>query len=172
MSNGPDTIYLTIIYGLHMLATVAWVGGLAAFAMIILPAAEKGLPGEHVHPFFARASTRLQQTGWFSLVVLIVTGMFQMSAHPQYEGFLSINNTWSLAIFAKHIVIGAMVAVSAYTTWVLNPAYQRLALLKVKGALVDEALLERIQHRIVLALRSMLIIAVIVLLLTALARVS
>jgi uncharacterized membrane protein len=172
MSNGPETLALTIIYGLHMLATVAWVGGLAAFAIIILPAAEKGLPAERYHPFIARASHRLQQTGWFSLAVLIVTGMFQMSAHPQYEGFLAINNTWSLAIFVKHIVIGAMVVVSAYTTWVLNPAYQRLALLSAKGLPVDEELLARMKHREVVALRLMLMIAVIVLALTALARVS
>jgi len=172
MGAGEDTLALTIIYGLHMLATVAWVGGLAAFALIILPTARKGLPADSYHSFFARASGRMQQIGWFSLAVLIVTGMFQMSAHPQYEGILEISNTWALAIFTKHLAIGAMVVVSAYTTWVINPAFQRLALLKIKGLLSDETQLDRIQRREVIALRLMLAFAVIVLLLTALARVS
>jgi uncharacterized membrane protein len=172
MDAGPDALVLTFIYGIHMLATVAWVGGLAAFALIILPAAQKGLPADHYNTYFARISSRLQQIGWFSLVVLVVTGMFQMSAHPQYEGLLAFNNTWALAIFAKHLVIGAMVVVSAYITWMLNPTYQRLALLHAKGALGDDAQLKRIQRREVAALRLMLAIGVVVLLLTALARVS
>lgn len=172
MTEGVDPLVLTLIYGLHMLATVAWIGGLAAFAFIILPAAKKGLPVGAYEPFFIRMSTRLQQIGWFSLVVLIITGLFQMSAHPQYEGILAVNNTWSIAIFAKHIVIGSMVIVSAYVTWILNPAYQRLSLLKSKGALRDEGQLGRLQQREVFALRLMLAIGVIVLLLTALARVS
>jgi uncharacterized membrane protein len=172
MSTGTGSLALTLIYGLHMLATVAWIGGLAAFALIILPAAKKGLPVAAFDTFFSRISTRLQYIGWFSLVVLVITGLFQMSAHPQYEGFLTINNTWAVAIFTKHIVIGSMVVVSAYVTWILNPAYQRLALLKSKGALEDDSQLVRLQRREVLALRLMLGIAVIVLLLTALARVS
>jgi uncharacterized membrane protein len=172
MDTGPNTLVLTIVYGIHMLATAAWVGGLAAFALIILPAARKGLPVETYHTYFARISARLQQIGWFSLVVLVITGMFQMSAHPQYEGFLAIGSTWSLAILIKHIVIGAMVAISAYISWGLNPAYQRLALLKAKGALADDGQLLRLQRREVMALQLMLGTAVIVLLLTALARVS
>jgi hypothetical protein len=44
MTRSADPLVLTIIYGLHMLATVAWIGGLAAFALMILPAAKKGLP--------------------------------------------------------------------------------------------------------------------------------
>jgi uncharacterized membrane protein len=173
MNAGPsDPLVLTFIYGFHMLATVAWVGGLAAFALIILPAANKGLPAGAYDTFFARMSTRLQRIGWFSLVVLIITGLFQMSAHPQYEGVLAVNNTWSIAIFAKHIVIGGMVAISAYVTWIINPAYQRLSLMKSKGALIDDSQLKRLQRREVLALRLMLAIAVVVLLLTALARVS
>jgi uncharacterized membrane protein len=172
MNAGTGSLALTLIYSLHMLATVAWVGGLAAFALIILPAAKKGLPASAFDPFFGRMSTRLQLIGWFSLVVLVITGLFQMSAHPRYEGVLAINNTWSVAIFAKHIVIGSMVVISAYVTWILNPAYQRLALLKAKGALEDDSQLVRLQQREILALRLMLGISVIVLLLTALARVS
>jgi uncharacterized membrane protein len=171
-AGGPGTLTLTIIYGVHMLATVAWVGGLAAFALIILPAAQKGLPADDYNQFFGRMSVRLQRIGWFSLIVLIITGMFQMSTHPQYEGFLAVNNTWSVAIFTKHVVIGAMVLVSATITWYLNPAYQRLALLKAKGALTDDRQLRRLQQREVMALRVMLGIGAIILMLTALARVS
>jgi hypothetical protein len=62
--------------------------------------------------------------------------------------------------------------ISAYISWGLNPTYQRLALLKAKGALADDGQLLRVQRQEVFALRLMLGTAVIILLLTAWARVS
>ena len=164
------TFALTIAYWLHMLATVVWVGGLAALMLIVVPAARKSLPQEGYADFLGLAQGRLQQLGWFSLLLLIVTGLFQMIAHPAYEGFLAVQSPWAAAILFKHLTIGLMIAVSAYVTWGLTPAMRRLALRQSMGGAVDETELTRIQRREAFFLRLNALLAVIILALTAWAR--
>jgi uncharacterized membrane protein len=160
---------LTVIYWLHMLATVSWIGGLASLALIVLPAARKTLQGSTYSAFLQQVSRRMQQIGWLSLVVLTGTGMFQMSASPAYRGFLAINNPWATAILLKHLVIGVMVLAGAYLTWGLTPALERLALLQSHGK-GDPAELVALQRREEWLVRLNLAISVVVLLLTAWAR--
>lgn len=163
-------LVLAVAYWLHMLATVVWIGGLAALALLVLPAARRSLDAAAYGALLARLQSRLQNLGWFSLAILAVTGMFQMSANPSYGGFLDISNNWALAIFAKHIVILFMIAASAYVTWGILPAMQRLALLRSAGRSQSEQELQRLEQRENLMLNVNLVLSVVVLLLTALAR--
>lgn len=163
-------LVLAILYWLHMLATVVWVGGLAAVSLFVLPAARKTLDRAVYSAFLAQLQARLQRVGWFSLVVLVLTGMFQMSASPFYKGFLAITNTWATAILIKHIVIGIMVLVSMYVTFVLMPSMQRSALLRAVGRPTDAVSDQRIEQREIWMLRLNLGLSVLVLLLTAWAR--
>ncbi|HSQ26351.1 MAG TPA: hypothetical protein VLM80_04415 [Anaerolineales bacterium] len=123
---------LSIAYWLHMLATVTWIGGLAALAWLILPAARQSLTPVNYAQFLDNLQKRFDPLAWFSLAILIGTGMLQMGASPNYEGFFTIDNLWAGAIFIKHIIFIAMVCVSAYLTWVLLPRIRRLALLRVR----------------------------------------
>jgi uncharacterized membrane protein len=163
------TDWLTILFWLHMLATVAWVGGLVAMSLIVLPAARRTLSGDSLAAFLGQVSKRLQQVGWLSLFVLVATGMFQMSASPKYQGFLAITSPWAVAILLKHLVIGLMILASAYQTWGLMPSMQRLALLQAHGkGNPDE--LTRLQKREDWLVQANLYISILVLLLTAWAR--
>ena len=164
--------WITVAYWLHMLATVVWIGGLAAVALLVLPAARKALDPAASAALFSQLQNRLQQVGWFSLALLAVTGMFQMSASPFYEGFLAIGSPWSMTILAKHLVIGLMVLASAYVTWGLLPALRRILLLRAAGRTVDESATASLQRRETWLLRLNLALSVIVLALTALARTA
>lgn len=170
MSETAPAWALTLAYWLHMLATAIWVGGLAVLALIVIPAARKTIPGEAYGAFLGQVQRRLQSTGWFSLAVLAVTGMFQMSSSPFYKGFLAIENTWSWAILIKHLAIGLMVLFSVYATWGITPALRRLALLQSAGRQVDAAQLARLHAREELLLKLNLVVSIIVLALTAIAR--
>lgn len=161
---------LAVAYWLHMLATVAWLGGLAGMALFVLPAARKTLDPAAYSMFLGHIQPRLQNVAWFSLALLSVTGLFQMSANPSYEGFLAVNNTWAMAILVKHLVIGLMVLTSAYVTWGLLPVIKRTAMLRAAGGTVDPAEAARLEKRELLLLNVNLVLSVVVLLLTALAR--
>ena len=161
---------LSIAYWIHMLATVTWIGGLAALAIFVLPAARKSLDDSAYPAFLADMRRRLDPLAWLSLVLLIATGLFQMSSNPNYAGFLSIDNRWAAAILIKHLVFIAMTGISAYLTWGILPAMQRAALRLAHGQQAPET--QALQHREILLMRLNLAFGLIVLGLTAVARAS
>ncbi len=163
---------LAVAYWLHMLATVLWIGGLVAMALIVLPAAHRVVGVKEYALFMGFAQKRLQAVGWFSLVVLGLTGMFQMSSSPNYAGFLAIQNTWAVAMLLKHLSIGLMVLFSGYMTWVLGPAMQRSAMLLAAGKDADPAQQAKYQRRETLLLNLNVVTSALVLLLTAIARAA
>jgi uncharacterized membrane protein len=161
---------LTLVYWLHMLATVIWIGGLVALNLLIIPAARPNLAAEDYSRLLDHIQRRLDPLGWLSLAVLVGTGLFQMSANPNYEGFLQVSNRWSQAILVKHLVFLAMTGVSAYLTWVLLPGLRRLALARAKG--IRAAGLDQLERRERRFLRLNLVLGIAILGLTALARAS
>jgi uncharacterized membrane protein len=163
---------LALSYWLHMIATVVWIGGLAALTLFVLPAARRILQSQHYSLFLEKIQNRLQSMGWFCLVVLAVTGLFQLSSSPSYKGFLVIQSPWAWAILLKHVVIVVMVAISAYLSWALSPNLARLTLLQVQGVSKNDVLLDRLQNRQLILMRINLAIGVVILALTAWARTS
>ncbi|MFC1997311.1 CopD family protein [Chloroflexota bacterium] len=159
---------LSIAYWLHMLATVLWIGGLAALSIIVLPAARKALDLGAYADLLAAVQKRIDPLGWFSIIVLLASGILQMSSSPNYEGFLTIRGLWTGSILIKHILFGLMVLVSGYITWGLLPALRRSALLQARGK--EDPNADTLQYRETFLLRLNLVLGILVLLLTAIAR--
>lgn len=160
---------LGIIFWLHMLATVIWVGSLAAISILILPAAARALKPLDQLAFLEAVQRRLEPIAWFSMAVLVVTGLFQLSANPHYDGFLSTSGQWSIAILIKHS-LGILLAVaSAIQTWEVLPNIRR-TLLRAEKA--EEGELVRLQRKETLLLRLNLALAFLILAATAAARAS
>lgn len=163
---------LTLAYWLHMLATVAWMGGLAAVALLALPAARKTLDAPAYLAFLGELQRRLDPLAWFCLALLAGTGMLQMSANPNYPGFLAIQGRWATAILLKHLLFLGMAGLSAYLSWGLLPRLRRLALLRARGGIVDEREADGLQRQETWLLRLNLFLGVLILALTAMARAA
>lgn len=161
---------LLLSFWLHMLATVAWLGGLAAVSLFVLPLMRRSLSAVEYASWLQRLNRRLDPIGWISLGLLTTTGLVQMSANPNYEGFLQIGNNWALALFLKHLVFFAMIAVSSYITWGVGPGLQRAALLRAKG--LDEGQEQRWALRLQRMITLNLLLGTVVLAFTALARIA
>jgi uncharacterized membrane protein len=161
---------LTLVFWLHMLATVFWLGGLSAIGLLVLPAARRSLTLETQAVLLNEIQRRLEPLGWFCLALLAATGMFQMSENRDYTGFLTMDSPWAVAILAKHILYLAMLGITALQTWEILPAI-RLATLKAQktGNAQELVILERRQRRLI---NLNLVLAVLILGATALARVS
>lgn len=162
---------LTLTYWLHMLATVAWIGGLAALALIVLPASAKALDAEGRAALLDQMQKRLESLGGFSLFLLLATGMFQMSASPGFEGYLSTANAWGRAMLLKHGLFVLMLIVSGAQTWWLLPNLRHALLLQKRGR-GDETVIEKMRQREMLLFRVNLLLSVLILGATALARAS
>jgi uncharacterized membrane protein len=172
MTMGTPSWALWLAYWLHMLATVIWIGGLAALALFVLPAACRALDPPGYAAFLTALQVRFDPLGWFSLAILAGTGMFQMSASPSYLGFLAVENLWAAAILVKHLFFFAMAGLSAYLTWGLMPKIRRLALRRAAYAPLDEAEANRLATQETRLLQLNLLLGVLVLALTAIARAA
>ena len=166
----PPIWAIALTYWLHMLATVLWVGSLAAISFLVLPAMKRTLDTETQLVFIEAMQKRLEPIAWFSISLLIITGLFQMSVNPHYDGFLSTSTQWSLAILVKHILGIIMVVVSAIQTWEVIPAIRRGILMSKKNNNATE--LDTLRRREITLLRINFGLSVLILAATAFARAS
>ena len=171
MFETPPTWALALVFWLHLLATVAWLGGLAALAILVLPAAKRVLKPTDQLAFIEGIQKRLEPLAWFCLATLIATGLFQLSVNPHYDGFLSTSGQWSIAILTKHTLVVLMIVVSAIQTWEVLPAIRR-GLIRIEKGRADEAEVKRLQKRETLLLRLNIGLSILILAATAFARAS
>ena len=166
----PPSWALALTYWLHLLATVTWVGSLAGVSILILPAMQRSLDSENQLVFIEAMQKRLEPIAWFCMSLLLLTGLFQMSVNPHYDGFLSTSTQWSLAILTKHVLGIVMVVVSAIQTWEVIPAIRRAIVKSKKGDNAEE--IDSLRRREVLLLRTNFGLSLLILLATAFARAS
>src|SRR5512138_41104 len=170
MIAAPPAWALALTFWLHLLATVTWVGSLSAISFLILPAMQRSLNPETQLVFIEAMQKRLEPIAWFSMSLLVLTGLLQMSVNPHYDGFISVSTQWSLAILIKHLLGIVMVVVSAIQTWEVIPAIRRAILKSKKTANAEE--LNALRGREVLLLRMNFGLSILILLATAFARAS
>ncbi|MEW6567359.1 MAG: DUF4149 domain-containing protein [Chloroflexota bacterium] len=159
---------LTLAYWLHMAATVAWIGGLFFQAAVLAPVLTSSLSSADRVAVLESLRRRFEPLAWLSLTVLVATGLIQMSANPNYQGFLAITNRWALAILVKHVAVALMVILAAYQTWVVHPRLARQAWQQARGIESTEAS----PGSLVPLARLNLVLGLIVLALTAFARAA
>ena len=160
---------LALLFWFHMLATATWLGSLLSVAALVLPAANRALQPEERLSLVEIVRLRLEPITWLSVSILIVTGLFQMSVNPHYNGFLSTSGQWSLAMLAKHALVGTLIAVSAVYTWDVLPALRRALMTKNKLNASD---IDRLQRRETTLLRLSITLGALVLLATGFARAT
>src|SRR5512143_3015096 len=127
-----------------MLATVTWIGSLVSISVLILPVSRRALKPVDELALLDGIQKRLEPITWFSVSLLIATGLFQMSVNPHYNGFLSTSGQWALAILSKHVLVTVLIAVSAVHTWDVLPSIRRALMRKDK---TDRQELNSLQHR-------------------------
>jgi uncharacterized membrane protein len=171
MLESPPTWAIALVFWLHMLATVCWLGGLAAIAILVLPTVKRVLKPTDQLAFIEAMQRRLEPLAWFSLATLIVTGLFQLSVNPHYDGFLSTSGQWSIAILTKHTLVALMIVVSAIQTWEVLPAIRR-GLMRIEKGQADETEVKRLQRQEKLLLRLNIGLSILILAATAFARAS
>src|SRR5512143_2204437 len=116
-----------------MLATVTWIGSLVSISVLILPVSRRATKPAHELALLDGIQKRLAPIAWFSVSLLIATGLFQMSVNPHYNGFLSTSGQWALALLAKHTLVATLIAVSAVHTWDVLPTMRRLLMRREKA---------------------------------------
>ncbi|MCA9893966.1 MAG: CopD family protein, partial [Anaerolineae bacterium] len=110
--------------------TVIWIGGLLITTILVWPEMRRVLENTpSLYSLLTRLRKRFYPISNISLAVLIVTGLFQMTADPNYDGVMTFDNEWSKVMLAKHITIILM----ALSGWLLQygvvPSLERTTML-------------------------------------------
>lgn len=125
---------LALSYWIHLLATAVWFGGLALMFIAAWPAMRRGVLAENQWFDLQR---RFLPWANISLLLLLLTGLLQMTNDVNYSGFLRIDSVWAGALLLKHIAFFGIVLITVYMQGVLYPTMKRLELLSVARS--DEA---------------------------------
>ena len=155
-----------------MIATLAWLGSLAFVVMWIYPTERKNVQADQIAPLTIECSRIALRISWFSLFVLAISGLFQMSSSVYYDGLLAIENIWSIVIFIKHVLILVMAILTAIGGSFLLPKITRLQLMIKSGRGVAPFSVKKNQTQLIQVLLVNLILGLVVLALTAIARVQ
>jgi uncharacterized membrane protein len=157
---------LALSYWIHLLATIIWLGGIALITLLAWPALQRGTLAANQWWSMQRKFVPWANA---SMILLLVTGFYQMTTDGNYTGFLSIDSTWAVVILLKHIAFLAMVVIAVYMQAILYPALSRMALLAKQRPQTAADKSAQFQTREIRLLQLNLICAVVVLLFTALA---
>lgn len=125
---------LAISLFFHILATVVWIGGILILTLLVIPEVNRILSDQPaLYQVLQRLRKRFTPISNLALVVLIVTGLSQMTADPNYDGLLKFDNTWSQVLLVKHILIILMALVGLVLQFSIAPALERTSLLLERG---------------------------------------
>ena len=123
----------------HLTATAFWIGGLLITMLLVWPAVRRTLADSPpLYRFLSRLRMRFYPISNLALVALIVTGLFQMTADPNYDGFLNFDNTWSKVLLVKHIVVGLMAISGLILQYGIAPELERTSLLLERDRAADD----------------------------------
>lgn len=142
---------LAVSYFFHLIATVVWVGGLVILMILVLPEARRVMGEDStLYALLSRIRRRFLPLSHFSLVVLTVTGLIQMTADPNYDGVLQFTNEWSRVILYKHIAVAGMLICGLVLQLGVAPALERASLMasRGKGDPTEHARLHRREARL------------------------
>lgn len=71
------TLYLFSVW-LHILAAAVWLGGMAFLALVIVPVVRQPEYGEQASSLIYQTGMRFRWVGWSCLILLVLTGSFQL----------------------------------------------------------------------------------------------
>jgi copper resistance protein D len=127
----------------HMIAASIWVGGIAAFGLMLCPHREARNDSDV--EILTRAMASFSRVGATAVSVIIITGLFNGFAILGGDISALIKSTYGWLLIAKIILVGAMLMLAANNRWRLTPALERL------GESVDtESVLARLRASVML----------------------
>ena len=125
------TIVFALVTFLHDLLTAAWIGGLIALGLTVMPSVKKILgKGPETKKLMDAIQKRHSVIVYVSMTGLVLTGLLQANRTSVYLGLFSFGNTYSAILAVKHILVLTMIAIAVYRSLALakasTPAQEKL----------------------------------------------
>jgi uncharacterized membrane protein len=152
---------LSTLTWLHLLATIAWLGSLFTYALIIEPVLRRNPESLSARLFRAAFLQQFRIVVYVSLGVLLITGTVMMLGNRHYAGLLHFGTLWTFSILIKHFLVLVLIGINVYQLQYLAPRLTRPA------APGNTSELATVQKQLKISFRAGLIIGALILLFTA-----
>lgn len=158
-----DLVQVSAVW-LHSLATVVLLGYYAVMALIVIPvlrsALKEGALGRVVPDIERRALPLVLG----AVGVFLLTGLFLLLSDHRYLGLGHVvDNTWSIVILVKHVIVIALVAIGVWLDVVV---------VRDTAMPADEPARSAALRRLARGTTAIVVLGAVVLLLTAVAQAS
>jgi putative copper export protein len=122
---------MVVVRALHDLATAAWIGGMLALAIAVIPAVRRSLgTGPQTVQLLTSIQNRLSVVAAAAAAILLLTGLL-LSRSATTAGTVSASEAYRLALAIKHVLAGAMVIVA-----IVRSRFVPVSKMKLKGGLL------------------------------------
>ena len=107
----------TLLYWVHTIASVYWIGGIALIVFILIPKTKQIL-GKEAGKLIGAISKTFKLHVNISIIILVLTGiaLSMVNAPVQTE---QIDN-WKMLLIAKHILVAIMIFIHIYRNTILS----------------------------------------------------
>jgi len=143
---------------MHLLAAVAWVGGMLFLSLVLVPELKRHLADGPRAGLFKAVGYRFRLLVWGSITLLLITGPFLL--RPRVPSLLA-PSTWPPAAKVKLCLVAALLLATGLHDFWLGPKVGRLRALPEAARSRAESLQIRLAPRIA---RGVLLLALLVLL--------
>ncbi|UCE10853.1 MAG: DUF4149 domain-containing protein [Candidatus Thorarchaeota archaeon] len=154
----PIQLLIGFMNWLHLIATVAWFGGLTVNVLILMPSMQATLDPPTAGKLLNTYMGRFRRLVYVSILVLVLTGA--AIAWIMNPAYLELSSEWSIIMAIKHVIVAIAIIATLYSFEILAPKVARLA---AQGPSPELAKLQQIQMT---AARVAFIVALLILLLT------
>jgi uncharacterized membrane protein len=117
----------TILDFFHVMATIAWIGGMFFNFLVVMPTITKVLDPATAGKFMGAMLKRVRVVVYVSLLILFVTGIPMKIASEYYVAIINFDNTWEIIGFIKHVFVGLLALLAFYNFEILAPKAGKLA---------------------------------------------
>lgn len=154
-----------VVLWLHLLAAVAWIGGMVFIAAVLAPAT-RGVPSVQRIELFGLVGRRFRAVGWLSVVVLLATGVGNVFLRFPSLEYL-VGSRYGLVLGTKLTFVTGMIVLAILHDFVLGPRQVAVAKTMHEGGNDPEqrAAYGRLQRRVRLLAQVNLLLGLAVLLL-------
>ncbi|NQU34763.1 MAG: DUF4149 domain-containing protein [Bacteroidetes bacterium] len=113
---------------IHLMATIAWIGGMFFNFLVVMPTVNKVLDPATTGKFMQVLYKRVRIIVYVSLLLLFVTGIPMKIASEYYVAIINFDNNWEIAGFIKHVFVGLLALMAIYNFEILMPKVSKLAM--------------------------------------------
>lgn len=123
-------LYYTSV-SLHVLAAMAWLGGMLFLGLVGAPALRTVEPPQLRQALFRDIGMRFRGVGWAAIGILVVTGVLNLHFRGWLSAAFASSEFWSTtagrSLALKLVAVTTMIGISAFHDFVHGPRASRLA---------------------------------------------